>query len=279
MGLKEQLAQILPPDVLPLLSDRFEVIGDVAVITLPAELGHWKEAIAQAVVSRRKNIATVLNRTEKIRGPSRTARYEILHGTRTVTVHREFGFSYRIDIGTSFFSARMAAERKRVTDQVAPGERVYVPFAGVGPFVIPAAARGAEVYAVEKNPEAFRRLEENVALNHVSDRCHIMPGDACDAVRFPHAAFDRLIVPAPYGMDPALAVLLPLLSHGGTIHFYTFGSKEEILGILAGYERRGLDVTYHAACGSVAPGISRWVFDMVFLKKAGVCPGCRRPEE
>jgi len=263
MGLKEQLEGILPPDLLPLISDHFEVIGDVAVLTLPAELDPWKQTIALAIVSRRKNIATVLNRKGKTAGSSRTAAYETLLGERTVTVHREYGFSYRVDIRTAFFSARMASERKRVADRVAPGERVYVPFAGVGPFVIPAASRGAEVFAVEKNPDAFRLLEENVALNNVKKNCHIIQGDALETTELPHVAFDRLIIPAPYGMDHALARLFPLLSKGGRAHFYTFKTKREIPRLLADYGNRGLGVAYYAACGNAAPGVSRWVFDLV----------------
>jgi tRNA (guanine37-N1)-methyltransferase len=264
MGLKDQLAGKLPADLLPFVSDHFEVIGDVAVLAMPAELEPYKETIAEAIVSRRRNIITVLNKTEKVSGDSRTARYETWLGSTTVTVHREFKFSYRIDVGRSFFSARMAYERKRVTDQVEPGERVYVPFAGVGPFAIPSAARGAEVYAVEKNPDAFRYLAENVALNHAGKNCHIAEGDALDTAHLPYAAFDRLIIPAPYGMDHALKALLPLLSYGGMAHFYTFRTKEEVPGLLAAYEGEGLTVTYYSACGNVAPGVSRWVFDLAF---------------
>jgi tRNA (guanine37-N1)-methyltransferase len=262
MGLRNQLAEKIPEDLLPYVSDHFEVIGDIAVIAVPAGLEPWKRTIAQAIVSRRKNLATVLNKKEKLAGDSRTARYEVLWGERTVTVHREFKFSYRIDIGSSFFSARMAYERKRVTGQVEPGETVYVPFAGVGPFVIPAAARGAEVYAVEKNPDAFRYLCENAALNHVTGTCHLLQGDAFDTARFARRRFDRLIIPAPYGMDHAFGTLLPLLAGGGMVHVYTFKAKEQVPGLIAAWGQEGLAVRYCAPCGNIAPGISRWVFDL-----------------
>lgn len=262
MGLRDQLAGKIPAEVLPYVSDHFEVIGDIAVLALPAELEPYKNTLAEAIVFRRKNIVTVLSKREKISGTDRTARYEVLRGKTTVTVHHEFGFSYRIDVTKSFFSTRLAYERKRVTDQAEPGERVYVPFAGVGPFAIPAAARGAEVLAVEKNPDAFRYLAENVAANRVKKTCRILPGDALDTARLPHDRFDRLIIPAPYGMDDALFRLLPLLSEGGMAHFYTFRTKEEIPQLLSLYGSRGLTVTYYTACGNVAPGVSRWVFDL-----------------
>lgn len=266
MGLKDQLAGSIPADLLPYLSDHFEVIGNIAVLFIPRELGGYKTLIAEAVVSKRKNIATVLNKTGKVAGDSRTARYEVLLGETTVTVHREFGFSYRIDVGSSFFSARMASERKRVTDMVKPGERVYVPFAGVGPFAIPAAARGADVRAVEKNPGAFRWLAENVARNHVGKNCQIVPGDALDRDHMPRKEFDRLIIPAPYGMDRALDLLLPCLAGGGMVHFYTFRPQEQIAGLVAAYEEKGFTVRYSSPCGNVAPGINRWVFDITLAR-------------
>jgi tRNA (guanine37-N1)-methyltransferase len=262
MGLKDQCACNLPSEMLPPIPHHFKVIGDIAVLALPDGLEPYKHMIAQAIVSRRKNISTVLNKKEKVTGDSRIARYDVLLGETTITLHREFGFSYRLDVSRSFFSTRLASERKRVTGRINPHERVYVPFAGVGPFAIPAAALGADVYATEKNPDAFRWLTENVALNHVTGNCHILQEDAFDTARLPHNEFDRLIVPAPYGMDHALETLLPLLTRGGMIHFYTFKAKEQIPGLIAAFEAKGLIVSHSAPCGNVAPGISRWVFDM-----------------
>jgi tRNA (guanine37-N1)-methyltransferase len=268
MGLKDQLAEILPVEVLPYVSNHFEVIGDIAVLVVPAELEPWKQTIAQAILSRRKNITCILNKKAKVAGDSRIARYEVLRGETTVTVHRESGFFYRLDVSRAFFSARMAYERKRVTDQIHPGERVYIPFVGVGPFVIPAAARGAEVYAVEKNPDAFRYLCENAALNHVTGNCHLLQSDTFDTAGFPYRYFDRLIIPTPYGRDHALEILLPLLAKGGMVHFYTFKAKEQIPARISAYEGEGLAVRYSAPCGNVAPGISRWVFDMTRTLKS-----------
>jgi len=263
MGLRDQLREILPPDLLSRVSDHFEVIGDIAVVRIHPLLKPYRHAIARAIVSRRKNIGTVLEKTGKIGGDSRTAGYEILIGNSTVTIHREAGFSYRLDVAGSFFSPRMVSERKRVTGLIQPGEHIYVPFAGIGPFVIPAAARGTEVWAVEQNPDAFRWLSMNCALNHVSEHCHLIPGDALDTALLPVRVFDRIIIPAPYGMDHALDSLLPLLSPPGTVHFYTFKTRQEIPGLIREYTARGLDIRYSAACGNVAPGVSRRVFDLI----------------
>ena len=66
---------IIPEDRLKHLSDRFEVIGDIAVLSVPEELAEFRHAVAEAVVTRRRNISTVLNKVEKVSGSSRTAQY------------------------------------------------------------------------------------------------------------------------------------------------------------------------------------------------------------
>jgi tRNA (guanine37-N1)-methyltransferase len=267
MGLKEQLRGIIPDQALHYVSDHFEVIGDVAVISIPQELSGYKHVIAQEIVSRRKNICTVLNKVAKVGGDNRTAGYEILAGDTTVTLHHEFGFAYRLDLSRVFFNTRLAYERMRVIDQTESGERVFVPFCGVGPFAIPAAAKGAEVVAVEQNPEACRWLEENISLNRVRKNIITIHGDAADTNLLPYRQFDRLIIPAPYGMDRMLDILSPLAVKDAMIHFYTFKTRNEIPALIEEYRQQGFDATYYNSCGNVAPGVSRWVFDLVYLPR------------
>ena len=263
MGLKEQLKDIIPGRVLCLLSNRFDVIGDIAVLSLPHELNEYRYTIAYSIISSRHNIRTVLNKISRLHGFNRTAHYEILAGTDTVTVHKEFGFAYRLDVRTVFFNPRLAGERKRVTGQILPGERVLVPFCGVGPYVIPAAARGAAVVAVEQNPEACRWLTENVVLNGVEDRVTILAGDAFDTSLLPPGIFDRAIVPTPYRMDAIFDVIAALVKSGGVIHFYTFCNPDQSDARGKDFASRGFELVVKRRCGNIAPGINRWVYDLV----------------
>jgi tRNA (guanine37-N1)-methyltransferase len=249
MGLKDQLRGIIPEPALCYLSDHFD--------------SDYKPAIAHAILSRRKNIKTVINKTSRLEGCNRTARHEILAGNGTITVHREYDFSYRLDVGTVFFNPRLASERRRVTGQVQQGERLLVPCCGVGPFVIPAAARGAEIIAIEQNPEACCWLAENLKLNGVQDRVTTIPGDAFDTSLLPAYTFDRAIIPTPYGMDAIFEVIAPRVKRGGIIHFYTFRNRDEADALIAEFWKKGFEVVVRRRCGNVAPGVSRWVFDLV----------------
>ena len=263
MGLRDQVQGIIPDNARRSLSDHFNVIGDIAVLSLPVELSVYARIIARAIISHRHNIRTVLNKTSRINGRYRTAHVEIIFGTDTVTTHNEYGFSYRLDVGKVFFDPRLASERKRVTDKVCPRERVLVPCCGVGPFVIPAAAHGAEIITVEQNPDACRWLSENVVLNSVRDRVTIITGDAFDRSLLPDYLFDRAIIPTPYGLDMIFNHIATRVKSGGMIHFYTFKNRNQAAALAEEFERNGYEVMFFRKCGNIAPSVSRWVFDLI----------------
>jgi len=263
MGLKDQLTGIIPDRALCCLSDHFDVIGDIAVLSLSPYLFGYKGTIAHAIISRRRTIKTVLNKISRLDGSNRTARYEIIAGRDTVTIHHEYKFAYQLDVGTVFYNPRLASERKRVTDQVQCGERVLVPFCGVGPFVIPAAAHGARIIAVEKNPEAYRWLARNVQVNNVKDRISTIFGDAFDTSLLPDYKFDRAIIPTPYGMDTIFDVLASRVKPGGIIHFTTFKNRNQADALAGEFKMKGFEVVVQRRCGNVGPSVSRWVFDLV----------------
>lgn len=262
MSLRTDCGDIVPCPLLSRVPCRFDVIGDIAVLSLPDPLLPFSADIARRIMSRRKNIRSVARKVTKVDGDHRVARFELLAGSSTETRHREHGFSYRLDISATFFAPRLGTERKRVTDLVVPGERVLVPFAGVGPFAVPAAAKGGIVTAVERNQKAFRYLGENVAANGVAAAMTLVSGDAFDRSLLPEKPFDRAIIPAPYGRDAVLRILAPAVRDGGMIHFYTFRKRYEIPGLVDEYGRDGLSLQGIRRCGNVAPGVSRWAFDL-----------------
>ncbi|MGD0534434.1 MAG: hypothetical protein ABR999_03195 [Methanoregula sp.] len=266
MGLKERLFGIIPEEDRRRISPHFDVIGDIAIIALPGDLNGYAPVIAETIKSQRYGIRTVLCKVEKVREDCRTARYEIITGDTTITTHHEYGFSYRLDLGTVFFNPRLASERRRVTSLVQAGERVLVPFCGAGPFVIPVAARGASVMAVEQNPDAYHWLLENMRLNRCAGRVTAVCGDAFDTALLPSEPFDRAIIPTPYGMDEILGVLVPYVRPGGMFHFYTFKNRKQSEEMERTFKGTGYHVVTRRQCGNVAPSVSRWVFD---LKKAG----------
>ncbi|MFZ3148231.1 MAG: class I SAM-dependent methyltransferase family protein [Methanothrix sp.] len=263
MRLKEKLQGVVPDQCLSKLSDGFHVIGNVAILTLVPDLDPYKKEIAGAVLSSGKNIHTVLNKTSKLQGDRRVAGFEFLAGvTNTVTTHREFGFLYRLDVANVFWSSHLGHERMRVAMQVKAGEDVLLPFSGVGPFAIPLAAYGAHVLALEKSREACLYLAENARLNRVERMVAIINADAFHMAKLLRKNYHRAVIPAPYGADGILETVLPQVKSKGLLHFYTFKKLHQIEPLKKSYEEMGLEVMQARRCGNIAPGVSRWVFDL-----------------
>ncbi|MDF0591586.1 class I SAM-dependent methyltransferase [Candidatus Methanocrinis natronophilus] len=292
-----------PPSITPgegrdRIPGRFSLIGDVAVLSIPPSFEGDKRGIGEAIKRSHRNVRTVLNKVSKLEGDRRVASFDLLAGEGTVTSHREYGFSYKLDVAQVFYNPRLGSERMRVASRVTPGERAIVPFAGVGPFAIPLAAAGARVLAMEINPEACRWMAENAGLNGVGGMVEVVnadafalcramakrsPADACEGTleekmgrgekgkatekkeKRQGRGFDRAVVPTPYGRDEILDTIIPLVRPGGSITFYTFKKRSEIEGLIREFEGLGLAVELHRRCGNVAPGVSRWAFDMVKL--------------
>ncbi len=103
-----------------------------------------------------KNIRTVCL-IDPVSGELRTRNVAIIAGeNQTLTTHTEYGLSFDVDVETTYFSPRLASERKRVANLVKSGEIVVDMFAGVAPFSIMIAryAKPKIVYAIDKNKEA-----------------------------------------------------------------------------------------------------------------------------
>ncbi|WP_292390095.1 class I SAM-dependent methyltransferase [Methanosarcina sp. UBA5] len=297
VSLRDAMRGIVEEPLLQIVPKRFDYIGDVAVISIPSELAAYKEAIASKLFSMRGNTRAVLNKVSKLEGEHRVADFELLLGETTETIHRENGYTYKLDVKKVFFNPRLYSERRRVASKITSGERIIIPFAGVGPFVLPAAGKGAKVYAIEINPDACACLRENVRINRLEGQVTVIQGNfehifhrfnssktsegpvntaysglpVClnpektedESFQVPENEFDRAIVPTPYGMDHFLEKISKLVKKDGYIHFYTFKAESQIPKLIENYKKMGLEVELYRRAGNVAPGISRWVFDLI----------------
>jgi len=297
ISLRDAMRGIVEEPLLPMVPKRFDYIGNVAVISIPPELEAYKKSIASKLFSMRGNTRAILNKVSKLEGEHRVADFELLIGETTETIHRENGYTYKLDIKKVFFNPRLYSERRRVASKIKSGENIIIPFAGVGPFVLPAAGKGAKVYAIEINPDACACLRENIRINRLEGQITVIQGDfenvsymlnsaktseglvstafsslhVClnpekakdESFQIPENGFDRAIVPTPYGMDHFLGEISKLVRKEGYIHFYTFKAESQIPGLINEYEKLGLEVELYRRTGNVAPGISRWVFDLI----------------
>ncbi|MEM2874452.1 MAG: class I SAM-dependent methyltransferase family protein [Candidatus Hadarchaeales archaeon] len=233
-SLREALKGIVPDHLMNRIR-AFDVVGDIAVVKIPEELLPWQHEIGKALLGVHKNIRTVLKQTSPVAGEFRTRELEIIAGEqKTVTLHRENGCVFMVDLARMYFSPRLGTERLRIAKLVRPGETVTNMFAGVGCYSIVMArqSQASTIYSVDKNPDAFRYMVENVRLNKVGARVFPILGDARDVIKekIPGLA-DRVLMPLPElsheFLETAIAALKPC---GGTIHFYDYGEEPDVYG-------------------------------------------------
>ncbi len=203
----------------------WERIGDVLILELPEPLLKKKKLIGKKMLQLVPGVKTVVNR-QGIKHEFRQPEVEILAGEgRTETVHREHGCKFRLDVARVMFSAGNIEERRRMAHVSNPSELVVDMFAGIGQFTIPIAKHSrARVIAIEKNPEAFRYLQENIRLNKLSN-VEARLDDCREAV--PERAANRVIMGYFFDVEKFLPSAVAALKHRGVIHVHDLVRKKE----------------------------------------------------
>jgi tRNA (guanine37-N1)-methyltransferase len=216
------------PDDLVEFTPSYERLGDVVIID--EDDPDRAQTLADAVVESAIPVKTVLNRASKIQGAERIREWDILYGEETEAIHREYGCEFCLDLATVYFSPRLATERHRVTEQVDSGEHVFDMFAGVGPFAIPCAKRGADVVGVDINEDAIAYLRENARRNNVEDRVTALHGDVREvAPEYPGWA-GRIVMNLPHSAGEFLDSAVLAASDECVIHYYDIQHEDDLFG-------------------------------------------------
>ena len=225
--LRKILSEFLPPDELVYVSNSYDILGDIAILRLTGTSRKHSQIIAEAIMSIHKNVKTVLAQTSPVRGDFRLRKLEYIAGeNKAITLHKESGCLFSVNVGECYFSPRLFYERMRIAKQVEKGEVIVNMFAGVGCFsiIIAKHSNAEKVYSIDINPIAVQNMQENVRLNRVYGKVVPILGDAKDVIeeRLCHVA-DRVLMPLPEKAFEYLSyALLALKKSGGWIHYYDF---------------------------------------------------------
>jgi tRNA (guanine37-N1)-methyltransferase len=260
--------RILSPEDLLGFRPSFEVVGDIAMIE-----DRDAERVASALMSASKSIKTVIAPISDVEGEFRTRRFRHVAGVAgTVAVHKEHGLRYRVDLEGAYFTARLGTERLRVACQVPPGDVVLDMFAGVGPFALLLAKRGAVVIAMDKNPVAVKYLRENALLNKI-DFIEILEGDAAElAQRYENQA-DHVIMNLPHSASAFLLPAMCATKPKGIVHYYCIAPEEDLyrdeslIRSAAKEIGAGVEVLYRDIVRSYAPHRHNVVIDFRVCKR------------
>ncbi|MFC7238391.1 class I SAM-dependent methyltransferase [Saliphagus sp. GCM10025317] len=219
--------QTMPADLLG-FEPSYERLGDTAL--LEEDDPERAREIADAIVASDLPLETVLNKASKIKGETRVRDWDVVAGEGTTVVHREYGCEFALDLATVYFSPRLATERHRVVEQASEGERVFDMFAGVGPFVIPFARRGAECVGVDVNEVAIEYLRENADRNGVADRVTAIDADVREVAPEYEDWADRIVMNLPHSADAFLESGVTIAGNDCVIHYYDIQHEDDPFG-------------------------------------------------
>ena len=124
----------VPEELRSQLPSSFDIIGTKALVKLPESLRQHGTEIGEAILKAHPSLDSVFE-DRGVEGEFRTRAVKRLAGSGvTETVVTEYGLRFRLDVSKTFYSPRLASERKLVCASIRAGERVLDMFAGVGPF-------------------------------------------------------------------------------------------------------------------------------------------------
>ena len=223
----------IPNELRKKLPKSYDIIGDIILIKLPEELLNYQMEIGKSLLKTNKNIKTVCL-TQPVSGELRTRNIEVAAGeNRTETTHKENGVTFKLNVKRVYFSPRLAAERKRVSNQVKQNEIIVDMFAGIAPFsvIIAKYANPKRIYTIDKNEYAVKYAKENIKKNKVLDKIELIQADAINIkhiLKNEGVKADRIIMNLPFSSYQFFPYALKIIANTCIIHYYDILKEEKI---------------------------------------------------
>jgi len=257
----------------------YDLIGDIAIIKFDRDKTQKvKKDFALEFLKINKNIKTVLEKTDKIKGRLRIYTTKFLAGeNKTETIHNENYCKLKLDITKTYFSPRLSNERKIIAEEISKRinskkNKILIMFAGIAPFPIIIGRRlkiegkKAEIISNEINKNACNYAKENVKLNKLEDYVKIVQ---CDAKKLPEKLkqkklpekFDFIMMARPNLKDTFLKTTLKLSKKGTIVYYHGFGTYKKVKNEIES-EFKKLNIKTSKLeirkAGDIAPKENRW---------------------
>ncbi len=243
-----------------------DVIGSIAIFKFPEEIKK-KEKLKQSkkLLKNRKNIKTVLEKSEKVKGKLRTIKTKYLAGEKTLeTVHKENNCFFKLNVETCYFSPRLSEERKQVAQKIKKNDRVLVLFSGVAPFpiVIEKISSPREITAVEMGRQCHKYAKENIKINKMQNKIKLIQGDVKKQIpklKKKNKKFEVVVMPRPNLKDTFLKEAFQVCKKGTRIFYYCFGRQEDLKQELREIKEQGkqegkrIRILKKEKAGNIAP--------------------------
>ncbi|GAA5808026.1 hypothetical protein MFLAVUS_001408 [Mucor flavus] len=155
----EQILHAVMPEDAQDIPSSFTQIGHIAHMNLREYYYPWKKLIGQVILD-----------IDSIDTTFRFFKMEVLAGEDNMIAEvKESGCKFKFDFSKVYWNSRLHTEHDRLVQLFKKNEYVCDVFAGVGPFALPAAKKGAIVYANDLNPSSHEWMKENIKANKITN--------------------------------------------------------------------------------------------------------------
>jgi len=168
--LKENLSKSLTEKEMSFVTTAHDIIGSIAILEIPEGLEKREKLIAETLLKVNPLIKTVLKKAAVHKGVFRTQKMTYIAGVNTKeTTYKENNVTIKLDVEKVYFSIRLGNERKRIMQQVLPGEEILVMFSGCAPYpvVLSKNTKARHITGIEINPDGHKYGMENLRLNKI----------------------------------------------------------------------------------------------------------------
>jgi len=257
----------------------YDLIGDIAIVKFDREAKeNEKKQFATVFLYKNRNIKTILEKTDKIKGRLRIHKTRFLLGEdKRETIHKENGCLFKLNVDKTYFSPRLSNERKVLAEEILKEvnnkkDKVLVMFAGVAPFpviigkTLKLKNKSAQIISNEINRNACKYAEENVRLNKLQEYVKIIQ---CDAKKLPEKLkkeklpekFDFIMMARPNLKDTFISTALKLAKKGTIIYYHGFGTEQKVLDEIKAdikKSKKKISQIKIRKAGDIAPRLNRW---------------------
>jgi tRNA (guanine37-N1)-methyltransferase len=223
--LKELLQERLDSTELEKLSSSFDIIGTIAIIKIPESLTSKRKLIADALIEEIRPVKSVFCQVSAIEGDYRLRKLELISGENSpITVYKEHGCTFKVDVINTYFSPRLSTERLRIAKLTKPNEVIVNMFGGVGTFsiIISRYNKSAKVYSIDSNPIATDMCRQNIEINKLTGNVIPVLGDAEQEIhKSLKGIATRVLMPLPEKARDFVDAAVSSLENGsGMIHYF-----------------------------------------------------------
>ena len=261
--LRKELEDKLAENLLEILPGSYQTIGDVLIIKLDKRLLKHRKFIGKAIIKIFPRIRTVCL-FKKLKSETRKPDIEVIAGQEdTLTIHKEHGCQFLIDVTESMWSKGNKQERMRLTELAKPGETIIDMFAGIGYWSIFLAkySKPKKVYAIDINPRAVEFLKKNTFLNKVESRIEVLEGDCRFFAKILEKTADRIVMGYLFETEKFLPYALKMAKKKCIIHFHRNVKDAELEKMKKLLEKK-FKLLKTVKVKSYSPDTSHYVFDL-----------------